>query len=617
MTSVPARQAVAARGLDWGLLLLLPLLACFAAFLAWRFAPAIVDPDDNGYFAQGTLIQATGGSTFRPQSDAQYLGMHWLLTAEGELMSRYPPGLALVIAGWVYLAGPESAVAVNAALAVLTLIGFYLLARGVVSSGWALAGVAALALTPTFVRHALSGDAHVAVTCALAWGVFFLWLWSEQVKAWQAFAAGLILGCIPAIRYPDAVVGIGVGLFFLLNCRRWPRIGWHYLAALLGAGIPIGLLLFRNHLVLGAFWRTGYSLTHEQTGFGWSYFMDHSVDYLKSLGSSGVGLYLGLGLAGILALCFTPPRRSFGLLLLWGVVSLLLLYMAYYWAPQGMAGATLRFILPLFPLLILGGLWTLSKLPPTTSSPRLVAVALGLALVGVQLAWNGTDIWNQTRQSQHQKEVLAQVSAALAEVAQPGDVILAGPGLLQHLDFLRRWKLADPTAMSGGGPMAMMMRPGGAEEEAPSPMQAAKARQQREKYPGSATEKRAKFQADLRAWAGTGRVFVVGSERELRGTLAPGAKGEELRIVRRVPLPEAPKAEPRRRGMGGLPGMGGGPPGMAGPPGMPGGGPPGMGGGPVGMAGPGGMRPPGGPMGMGFLAGEKEAVIAVWTLPGK
>lgn len=34
MTSVPARQAVAARGLDWGLLLLLPLLACFAAFLA-------------------------------------------------------------------------------------------------------------------------------------------------------------------------------------------------------------------------------------------------------------------------------------------------------------------------------------------------------------------------------------------------------------------------------------------------------------------------------------------------------------------------------------------------------------------------------------------------------
>src|SRR5262249_4565060 len=74
---------------------LLLLVAVFCAFVWAHFVPAIYEPDDNGYFAQGTLLSQTGKSYFFPQSDAQYIGMHWLLTSDGYYISRYPPGIAL------------------------------------------------------------------------------------------------------------------------------------------------------------------------------------------------------------------------------------------------------------------------------------------------------------------------------------------------------------------------------------------------------------------------------------------------------------------------------------------------------------------------------------------
>src|SRR5689334_15776976 len=74
-------------------------ILAYAVFMATRFVPALSEPDDNGYFAQGSLIAQTGRSWFVAESDAQYVGMHWLLTPDGKYVSRYPPGLAVVIAG--------------------------------------------------------------------------------------------------------------------------------------------------------------------------------------------------------------------------------------------------------------------------------------------------------------------------------------------------------------------------------------------------------------------------------------------------------------------------------------------------------------------------------------
>src|SRR5262245_48840868 len=72
---------------------LLLLLVVYAAFLLSRFQPAINEPDANGYWAQASLLVTTGHTWFKPESDAQYIGMHWLLTPNGDFVSRYPPGL--------------------------------------------------------------------------------------------------------------------------------------------------------------------------------------------------------------------------------------------------------------------------------------------------------------------------------------------------------------------------------------------------------------------------------------------------------------------------------------------------------------------------------------------
>src|SRR3954469_6955437 len=93
----PRRTLRVPRPVPWGALALLALLIAYAALLAGGFATAISQPDDNGYFAQGSLLATSGRTWFSTESDAQYVGMHWLLTPSGTYISRYPPGLAGVV----------------------------------------------------------------------------------------------------------------------------------------------------------------------------------------------------------------------------------------------------------------------------------------------------------------------------------------------------------------------------------------------------------------------------------------------------------------------------------------------------------------------------------------
>src|SRR5205823_5460871 len=96
----------------------------------------------------------------------------------------------------------------------------------------------------------------------------------------------------------------------------WRRgIVSHYLAFIFGALIPILPLLIRNQLLLGAFWRTGYALTNEQTGFAWSYFREHALDYIHQLHSGGVGLLFALGIVGMTCMICLRAWRPLGAML--------------------------------------------------------------------------------------------------------------------------------------------------------------------------------------------------------------------------------------------------------------------------------------------------------------
>lgn len=603
------------------------LLALYGLFLWSRFAPAISDPDANGYWAQGSLLFTTGRTWLVPESDSQYVGMHWLVTPSGRYYSRYPPGLAVLV-GVVYkLLGYKASVWVNPALAVLTLLGLYFLIRRVIHPGWAVVGTATLAMNPTFNHHALACDSHMAVTFCLVWGLVLLLRWSQNGKLWEIFTAGVFLGAIPTIRYAEALFALGIGLFLLWQWRSHPRIWIHYLAASVGAAIPIVPLLIRNQLAFGAFWRTAYALTKEQTGFGWQYFKQHFVYYIHLLTGEGVGIFFALGVVGMVLMCGTRRWRPMGVLLGLLTIPITFLYMSYYWTSGGMATATMRFLIPTFVCYTVAGVWSLAQVTAQYSAAFRVAVVLVVLLV--HASWGAISSLTDTRRLHYEKVVLARITDALEQNIQRDDIVMAPQQILQHLDFVRYWRLAE-LPMTRGSPGFDRFRDRQFDQDAPSPRQLERVRIQEEKYRGlTLAEREKKIAGDVIKWAGGHKVYYVGTERDLQEMQGECFNRRYFQIIAKVSLPEAPPLQERGGFMGGMrfrfpadanrPGApAGGPPDAApGPPPPPGVGPPPAGlpdgAGPFGFRGGRRFRGMGGGMfGLGFLAGEKEVVIAKW-----
>jgi hypothetical protein len=593
------------------ILVLLLVLALHASFLWQRFSPAIVTPDANGYWAQGSLLAQTGQTGFKPDADSQYIGMQWLVTPDGVFYSRYPPGLAVIIAVIYKIAGYRASVMVNPVMAVLTLAGLFFLLRRLASGWWAVAGVVALALNPTFNHHAIACDSHMAVTFFLAWGLFLLLRWSERGNIRGIFTAGLLLGAIPTIRYPEGIFGAAIVAFLLWHWRSHRRIRLHYLAATAGAAIPIIPLLVRNQLAFGSFWKTAYALTNEQTGFAWDYFEQHYSIYIRQLSGDGVGLLFALGIVGVTWMCGIKRWRATGVMLALLVVPVTVLYMFYYWGPE-MLGGTMRFLLPTFVCYVAGGVWFLSH--ATEKVPSALSVSIALVLLAMQAVWGIPQSLSNTVYLRYQKQVLAQVTDALEQHTQHGDVVLARQQLLQHLDFVRQWRLADQSLMRGQFGMGRFFTFQG-NSEAPSWRQAEKERQRAEKFTGMTPKERERYVAnDIHQWAGNHKIYFVGTQREIRQTQGGWFfYPDSFKIVARIPLPEPPP-QPRDAGLMG--------PGRLRAQDQTSGSqsiqpPPSGGRFPSAQQGtPRFGRPRGGMFGLDYLQGEKELVIAEWKYPG-
>ncbi|OGV42017.1 MAG: hypothetical protein A2X48_19110 [Lentisphaerae bacterium GWF2_49_21] len=605
---------------------LIILLAGYTVFLWYYYSPAISHPDSNGYWAQGTLIAQTGQATFRPESPVQYIGMHWLVTDDGLFVSRYSPGLPLAIALITKISGPESSVLLNPVLAVLTLLGVFLLTRSLIGSGWGVLAALVLALNPVFNTHALNSISHMAVAFLLVWGIYLLVCWVKHGRLLEAFGAGLLLGCIPAVRYPEAVFCLGIAVFLAWHWRARQRIWLHYLAAVGGALVPIIPLMIRNQLTFGAFWKTAYSITHEQTGFGWDYFQQHWLQYIQNLLGDGMGVMLPLGLIGI-ALMISLHRkvisdkesdpqsgilRPFGILIALIIIPSIILYMAYYWDGMGGAAGSLRFLLPLFPLFSVTAVWTLWFLTHQLNlTSRISAVSVVFLIYAL---WGIPTSQQECRTLQYQHQILTRATAALRKEVPAESVLIANQGLYQHLDFIRAWHLADPMQIARGGRQNPLMDAG---NETPRPRQADKLKSLMAKYEGLSRQDLAQALAeDIRKWSDGGSIYFVGTETELQNMSDTYFKKQKYDIVEKIELPEAPKEMSTNRRGGGMRRPGdmarmpppGAPPGMQDPQG------------PGRIFGNfrrgGGFPPGGGGMGMASLQGEKTLVIAKWEVTG-
>ena len=359
------------------------VLVLALAHLVWvgaNLSPAIMSPDANGYVVQARLIAEAGRTSFTTQSPAQFVGMHWLETTDGLFHSRYPAGLPLMFAAAWKIGGLGALVWINPVLASATLVLVFFLARRFTGGWTALLAAAVVATVPVTNQHALDADAHVAATFFLVGGVLVLLRFGETRAPAMGLLAGVLLGIVPTVRYPEALVGVTMGAWLLWQVRPIVRV-W---PAVLGAALPIGALCVHNAAAYGAFWRTGYALTNEQTGFGIGYFFSHALGYLQALGGQGLALFFAFGAAGVAALAVERRTRGAGVLFAGIVTPLVLLYMAYYFggggpgAGLGAAVGNLRFLVPTFPFFAIAGAWLLGRMADQLGAAgraALVAVA--------------------------------------------------------------------------------------------------------------------------------------------------------------------------------------------------------------------------------------------------
>ena len=267
------------------------LVLVLVAHLAWHLGfveAGYASPDANGYYAQARMIATEGRTGFEAESPVEHIGIHWLEAENGRFFSRYPAGLPTLLAGAWLVGGPDAPFYVDTVLLTLTLLALFLLCRPWVGGGLALAAVIVLAAHPTVNHHAHFGFAHTSVTFFLVAGIWLLDSWARNQGRWRAFGAGLLLGIVPTIRYAEGIAALGVGVFLVWYVLRRRNRAREAAFALLGAAIPIAILLLHNQLAFGAPWRTGYSLTSEQTGFSWDWFAQHIDTYREVLMTSGM-----------------------------------------------------------------------------------------------------------------------------------------------------------------------------------------------------------------------------------------------------------------------------------------------------------------------------------------
>ncbi|RKX69560.1 hypothetical protein DRP53_07850 [candidate division WOR-3 bacterium] len=416
------------------------LVVCHFIFLLLYFAPAISTPDAQGYFTQAKIIAKEGKTYLETESPVQYVGPHWLGRGDGRYYTTFPPGLPTILAVIYRIFGPKASLLLNPLMASLSLLGLFLVCRSWIGERWGLLAVGFMVANPFANEHALFGDSHTAVGFFLIWGLYFLIRWLREGSGWCSFLAGLFIGIIPSIRYPEILFPVAVGIFVLLNLKT----GRSWRSAIYGAVglcIPISALLVRNSLAFGSFLRTGYSLSGEQSALGIRHLFHHAVPYLIKIMGEGAGPIFALAVMGLASLCRDRNHWREGVMFLLLIVPITLLYMCYYWRvdPQSM-----RFLLPTFFIYTIAGVWFLSIL--YEKYPALVGIG-SIVLLTINTVWGLPQSILRMGRLKHNNEILARINSVVESEVPPGSIIIAKEGINQHLDFIGRWRLADATIL--------------------------------------------------------------------------------------------------------------------------------------------------------------------------
>jgi hypothetical protein len=416
----------------------LVILTAHVLTMILLWSPASTGPDTNGYYVQTRLLGDEGRLWTEYEIPFQYISQHWLVVNDDTLVSRYPPGIAIlqVVPYWLFGSGFTL---LNPILTSGTLLGVYLLARRWVGGQWALIAMGIAALNPVMNSWAFEGDSHPAVVFFLIWGIFAIISWSQKQGWFSLIPIALWMGMIPTFRYPEALYIPAFSLFIWAH-QDWSRRGFLQgtLLGIVGL-IPLLMVYLYNQSFFGDFGETGYG-TGEKL-FSFWYFIQKMIPYPLMIIGYGVTGFSILGMAGLVWLCKHKENRSIGILFCGIIIPITLLYMAYFFFDGPM-----RFLMPTFPLYIIAGVWYLKYLHTTYPermhvwTPRIVALTLAVGMIE-----SGFTVTVKVSEQ-------ATIYRSAQQIAQfvPKDNVLIAPENIQNqLDFLGGWKLVNESIIQG------------------------------------------------------------------------------------------------------------------------------------------------------------------------
>jgi 4-amino-4-deoxy-L-arabinose transferase-like glycosyltransferase len=420
----------------------------FCLMMAGYYVPAYNGTDENGYLCSARRIALTGDSAKYTAHPLEHVSGNVVQVGDSTFYAKYPLGYPWLCAAAIKLGGDDAAFLVNPILAALAVLGMFLLARAMINPFAGVLAALLLATNPLHAQFGLSALSHSGAICFAVWSMFYLWRWVQNGGRVNAFVAGGLASYTYAVRYTEALLFLPlVAMVIWRYCtlpegaspterqsfvRRWRR---EVLLMAAGAFLLVLPLLIHQWIAFGRPWRTGYDLCGESTGFGWKWFQDNWWLMLNRMNSPGLLLIFPLGVIGLAYLLTHDPKRGV-LLGLWAIPAVLL-YTAYYWAPQGDGVGYARFFVSVFPPFIVSAL----ALLVAVSRPRPVwTVALGV-FIAIVASFNLHDAFPELENQQGRLLQVEETNAIVRRQVPEGSIVVAGYGSLDDIEFLGNYEM--------------------------------------------------------------------------------------------------------------------------------------------------------------------------------
>jgi hypothetical protein len=512
----------------------------FLIAAAHYVAGAHMGVDQNGYLVGGKMLAETGSMGLKPDDPFAFVGRMWIGTEDGWFYPKYPIGLPFLYAvvmwigpqAWVYYVSP---ICMSAGL-----VAVYLLGRELM--GW-FAGLLALVIvasSPATLGLAANPNSHASTFFCVAWGMYLLLRWWQTGGAWRAAAAGFLLGYAVTIRYSEGLLLLPMALAALMRCAKRGPAGpaegvgsWRdwlkQSAALVGGwAVPVGLLVTYNLLSFGDL--TGYDSTNESTGFRWEYFQENIETMVRTLAAAGMIFVLPFSVAGLCWLWVTRWRVA-AFLTAWALPSILL-YTAYYWAPDNLGLGYLRFFLTVLPPLAVGAVVFANAIPLSPLRLRLAGLAATVLIVGIAGAMGIVTI-TPTMENEHRNNLVIATAVDRLKSMLPEDaVVFSEDRVLHHLQFVGRQQLYSVQPVDRG----LLRRLENLDPDEPQGLQPQRLAMLGKLLEGKSDAEIARLQTDIATSAidKGRRVFVIAQQRQV-DTIRRQVLPAKLFDLRRLP----------------------------------------------------------------------------------